>query len=152
MHFDPILSRIQGVFQPYFCQVWGSFRGHFYWKNICFKNTYTVFLLLFIVSSQFFLPIIVEWQICSESPSLWRILARKGGVREIQNWFTCGSASGWGLFPKLGSLWYTGLNQRSTSNGSHVQKQLAFLFLCGRQWVKENWEESVKSSKEHKTV
>ena len=25
-------------------------------------------------------------------------------------------------------------------------------FLCGRQWVKENWEESVKSSKEHKSV
>ena len=25
-------------------------------------------------------------------------------------------------------------------------------FLCDRWWVKESWEESVKSSKEHKTV
>ena len=43
------------------------------------------------------------------SRRLSRILARKGGVRETsyqqQNWFTCGSASGRGLFPRLGSLW-----------------------------------------------
>ena len=25
-------------------------------------------------------------------------------------------------------------------------------FLCGRRWVNQNWEESVKNSKEHKTV
>ena len=25
-------------------------------------------------------------------------------------------------------------------------------FLCGRRWVKENWEELVESSKEHKIV
>ena len=74
-----------------------------------------------------------ERRICSESRSLSRILARKGGVREIrylqQNWFTCGSASGRGLFPRLGSLWQTGLDQRSTSDGGHVGEQPAFLLF-----------------------
>ena len=30
MHFDPISSRIQSVFQPYFGQVQGSFKGSFF--------------------------------------------------------------------------------------------------------------------------
>ena len=52
-----------------------------------------------------------EFELCisNESQSLSRILAGKGGFREIrywqQNWLACGSASERGLFHRLGYLW-----------------------------------------------
>ena len=56
MHFDPISSRLWGVFQPYFWSGLGEFLGViFYWKNVYLKHIYTVLcsLLLFTDSSQF---------------------------------------------------------------------------------------------------
>ena len=117
----------------------GVFRGHFYWKNVHLKRTYTVFshlqFSLFVMTARRccccccsrielrngkcadevlmlarrFTWWLAEWRICRESRSLSRSLARKGGIPKIrywqQNWFTCGSASGRGFFPRLGSLW-----------------------------------------------
>ena len=58
MHFDPILSRIQGVFQPYFWKgLEEFFRGHIFSEK-SIKSILTVLrsLLLFTDPSQFSAP------------------------------------------------------------------------------------------------